>query len=909
MSFLDKLFGNTSDRTLKKIMPLQQKVLDLQSRYEAMSDPELRDMTQKFKDRLASGETLDDILPEAFAVCREASWRVLEMRHFPVQILGGIVLHKGMIAEMKTGEGKTLVETLPAYLNALTGEGVHIVTVNDYLAKRDSEWMGKIYNYLGLTVGLIVPGMTPEERQRAYNADITYGTNNEMGFDYLRDNMVADIRSKVQRGHIYAIVDEVDSILIDEARTPLIISGRGDKSTDLYRKADDFARTLVKETVTEHDNKTEMESSTADYIVDEKAHSCSLTQRGIEKAQRHFGIENLSDPENMTLAHHIDQAIRAHGIMKRDVDYVVKDGEVIIVDEFTGRLMIGRRYSNGLHQAIEAKERVHVARENRTLATITFQNYFRMYKKLSGMTGTAMTEKDEFREIYNLDVVAIPTNAPVVRVDWDDVVYKNLNAKYKAVIEQVLECNSKGQPVLVGTVSIDKSERLSSLLSRRGIKHNVLNAKNHEQEAYIIAQAGTLGAVTIATNMAGRGTDIMLGGNAEYLAKDHLAKDGMSDEDILAATSYFYTEDEEILANRKRYRDLLVEYNAKIAPEAEAVKNAGGLFIIGTERHESRRIDDQLRGRSGRQGDPGESRFYLALDDDLMRLFGGERINALMETLNVEDDIPIENRILTSVIESAQKKVEGRNFAIRKSVLSYDDVMNQQRETIYSERDVVLRGENVRKNIDTMILESIREKVYLYLPFENDSEHGWNLSGLRDHYLGWLTEPTDLRYTPEQLGTVTRDDVVDVLNQKAQDILARKESEIGSDMMRLLERFSLLSSVDQNWMEHIDNMDELRKSIHLRSYAQHDPVIEYRREGYAMFDEMVEAIREQTARKVLTTTIIPKKEVEENIEDAAQAGGPSPSAPVKKKKIGRNDPCPCGSGKKYKNCHGRNASR
>ena len=909
MSFLDKLFGNTSDRTLKKIMPLQQKVLDLQSRYEAMSDPELRDMTQKFKDRLASGETLDDILPEAFAVCREASWRVLEMRHFPVQILGGIVLHKGMIAEMKTGEGKTLVETLPAYLNALTGEGVHIVTVNDYLAKRDSEWMGKIYNYLGLTVGLIVPGMTPEERQRAYNADITYGTNNEMGFDYLRDNMVADIRSKVQRGHIYAIVDEVDSILIDEARTPLIISGRGDKSTDLYRKADDFARTLVKETVTEHDNKTEMESSTADYIVDEKAHSCSLTQRGIEKAQRHFGIENLSDPENMTHAHHIDQAIRAHGIMKRDVDYVVKDGEVIIVDEFTGRLMIGRRYSNGLHQAIEAKERVHVARENRTLATITFQNYFRMYKKLSGMTGTAMTEKDEFREIYNLDVVAIPTNAPVVRVDWDDVVYKNLNAKYKAVIEQVLECNSKGQPVLVGTVSIDKSERLSSLLSRRGIKHNVLNAKNHEQEAYIIAQAGTLGAVTIATNMAGRGTDIMLGGNAEYLAKDHLAKDGMSDEDILAATSYFYTEDEEILANRKRYRDLLVEYNAKIAPEAEAVKNAGGLFIIGTERHESRRIDDQLRGRSGRQGDPGESRFYLALDDDLMRLFGGERINALMETLNVEDDIPIENRILTSVIESAQKKVEGRNFAIRKSVLSYDDVMNQQRETIYSERDVVLRGENVRKNIDTMILESIREKVYLYLPFENDSEHGWNLSGLRDHYLGWLTEPTDLRYTPEQLGTVTRDDVVDVLNQKAQDILARKESEIGSDMMRLLERFSLLSSVDQNWMEHIDNMDELRKSIHLRSYAQHDPVIEYRREGYAMFDEMVEAIREQTARKVLTTTISPKKEVEENIEDAAQAGGPSPSAPVKKKKIGRNDPCPCGSGKKYKNCHGRNASR
>ncbi len=908
MSFLDKLFGNSSDRTLKKITPIQQKVLSLQAKYEAMSEQELRGVTELLKGRLAAGETLDDILPDAFAACREASWRVLEMRHFPVQILGGIVLHKGMIAEMKTGEGKTLVETLPAYLNALTGEGVHIVTVNDYLAKRDSEWMGKIYNYLGLTVGLILPGMSPEDRQIAYNADITYGTNNEMGFDYLRDNMVADIRSKVQRGHVYAIVDEVDSILIDEARTPLIISGRGDKSTDLYRKADDFARTLVKEVVTEHDDKTEMESSTADYIVDEKAHSCSLTQRGIEKAQRHFQISNLSDPENMTLAHHIDQAIRAHGIMKRDVDYVVKDGEVIIVDEFTGRLMIGRRYSNGLHQAIEAKERVHVARENRTLATITFQNYFRMYKKLSGMTGTAMTEKDEFQEIYNLDVVAIPTNAPVIRKDWDDVVYKNLNAKYKAVIDQIIECNKKGQPVLVGTVSIDKSERLSSLLSRRGIKHNVLNAKNHEQEAFIIAQAGKLGAVTIATNMAGRGTDIMLGGNAEYMAKDHMAKDGLTDEEILAATSYYYTDDAAVLANRERYRSLLVDYAGKIAPEADAVREAGGLFIIGTERHESRRIDDQLRGRSGRQGDPGESRFYLALDDDLMRLFGGERINALMETLNVEDDIPIENKILTSVIESAQKRVEGRNFAIRKSVLSYDDVMNQQRETIYSERDVVLRGENVRKNIDTMILDSIRENVYLYLPFENDTEHNWNISGLRDHYLGWLTDPTDLRFSQDQLSGMTRDDVVDVLNNKAQAILEKKEAEIGSDMMRLLERFSLLSSVDQNWMEHIDNMDELRKSIHLRSYAQHDPVIEYRREGYAMFDEMVEAIREQTARKVLTTTIVPKKQVEENIEDAAQAGGPS-STTVKKKKIGRNDPCPCGSGKKYKNCHGRNVSK
>jgi len=908
MALLEKIFGNSSDRALKKIMPIQKKVLDLQPEYEKMSDDELRGMTAVFRDRLAAGETLDDILPEAFAVCREASWRVLEMRPFPVQVLGGIVLHKGMIAEMKTGEGKTLVSTLPAYLNALTGEGVHIVTVNDYLAKRDSEWMGKVYSYLGLTVGLIAPGMSPADRQAAYGSDITYGTNNEMGFDYLRDNMVADIRSKVQRGHKFAIVDEVDSILIDEARTPLIISGRGDKSTDLYRKADDFARTLTKEVVTEHDDKTEMESSTADYIVDEKAHSCSLTQRGIEKAQRHFGIGNLSDPEHMTLAHHIDQAIRAHGIMKRDVDYVVKDGEVIIVDEFTGRLMIGRRYSNGLHQAIEAKEHVHVARENRTLATITFQNYFRMYSKLSGMTGTAMTEKDEFQEIYGLDVVAIPTNAPVIRKDWDDAVYKDVNAKYRAVIDQIVECNSKGQPVLIGTVSIDKSEQLSKLLSRRGVKHNVLNAKNHEKEALIVAQAGKFGAVTIATNMAGRGTDIMLGGNAEFMAKDHMSKEGYDEEQISAATSYFYTEDEEILKNRAEYRNLLSRFSAEIAPEADMVRKAGGLFIIGTERHESRRIDDQLRGRSGRQGDPGESRFYLALDDDLMRLFGGERVNSLMETLNVEDDVPIESKILTAVIESAQKRVEGRNFAIRKNVLSFDDVMNQQRETIYSERDVVLRGEDVRKNIDSMIMESISNNVYTYLPDDSGADGQWNIAGLRDHYLGWLTVPTDLRYTEDQLSEITRDDIVNTLYDKAQAILTQKEQQIGSDMMRLLERFSLLSSVDQNWMEHIDNMDELRKSIHLRSYAQHDPVVEYRREGYAMFDEMVDAIREQTARKVLTSTIVPKKQTEENIEDAAKAGGPAlPEGGKKKKKIGRNDPCPCGSGKKYKNCHGRNA--
>ena len=903
MSLIDKLFGTNSDRILKKCEPIKRAVLDLEGKMQGLSDEELRQMTDTFKQRYQAGETLDDLLPEAFAVCREASYRVLGMKHFPVQVLGGIVLHKGQIAEMKTGEGKTLVATLPCYLNALTGEGVHVVTVNDYLAKRDSEWMGRVYNFLGLTVGLIVNGMNSQERQAAYNADITYGTNNEIGFDYLRDNMVGDMANKVQRGHAFAIVDEVDSILIDEARTPLIISGRGDKSTDLYQKADDFARSLKKEVITEHDDKTELDSDDADYIVDEKAKSCSLTERGIKKAERHFGVQNLADPENMTLSHHIDQAIRAHGLMHRDTDYIVKDGEVIIVDEFTGRLMIGRRYSNGLHQAIEAKEKVHVANENRTLATITFQNYFRMYKKLAGMTGTAMTEKEEFNEIYGLDVVSIPTNKPVIRVDYEDVVYKNQQAKFRAIVDQVVECHQTGQPVLVGTVSIEKSELLSKMVKNKGIPHHVLNAKNHEKEALIVAQAGKLGAVTIATNMAGRGTDIMLGGNAEFLAKQQMEKDGYTEEQINDATAYFHTENEEILRLRTLYKDWLNHFNEQIAPEAELVRQAGGLFIIGTERHESRRIDDQLRGRSGRQGDPGASRFFLALDDDLMRLFGGDRVTSMMDLLNVEEDMPIENKMLTNVIESAQKKVEGRNFSIRRNVLNYDDVMNHQRETIYSQRDMVLRGENVRSQIDQMILESIQENVAVYLSGNDPTE--WNITGLRDHYLGWLTTPQDLRYTKNDLSNLTPEDVIDFLNDRAQHILKDKEDRIGPEMMRLVERFSLLSSVDQNWMEHIDNMDELRKSIHLRAYAQHDPIVEYRREGYAMFDEMVDTIREQTAKRVLISTIVPSKQTETNEKEAAQAGG-STNEPMKKKKIGRNDPCPCGSGKKYKHCHGKN---
>lgn len=909
---MEKIFGSASSKALKKLTPISKLVLELEEKYTALSDDELRAVTPALKARLAAGETLDDILPDAFAACREASWRVLDMKHFPVQIIGALVLHNGMIAEMKTGEGKTLVATLPAYLNALTGEGVHIVTVNDYLARRDSEWMGKVYNFLGMSVGLIVAGIDGETRKKAYNADITYGTNNEFGFDYLRDNMVTQISQKSQRGHAYAIVDEVDSILIDEARTPLIISGAGERSTDLYKRADQFAKTLRMTKVTETDDKTELEELSGDVVIDEKAKSCSLTQNGIEKAQKFFSISNLSDPENMTLSHHINQAIRANGIMKLDVDYVVKDGEVIIVDEFTGRLMIGRRYNEGLHQAIEAKENVHVARESKTLATITFQNYFRMYKKLSGMTGTALTEADEFLEIYGLDVVEVPTNKPMVRMDQDDSVYKTEAGKLRAVVDQVVECHKKGQPVLVGTISIEKSELLSKMIARRGIKHEVLNAKFHEKEAAIVAQAGKPGAVTIATNMAGRGTDIMLGGNAEYMAKNDMHKRGCSDEEIAAATSYYSTDDESILALREEFKQLNERYRNETAPNATEVTDSGGLFIIGTERHESRRIDNQLRGRSGRQGDPGESRFYLSLEDDLMRLFGGERLALVMDSLKVDEDTPIENKMLTGVIESSQKKVEGRNFGIRKNVLNYDDVMNRQRETIYGQRDMVLEGANLRERILEMIDESISNNVALFLGDAEDNRD-WNLQGLRSHYLGWLTTERDLRYNDEQLSKMNQQDVIEDLIFKAHTKYDEKESRLGSDNMRLLERLVMLRVVDTKWMNHIDDMDELRKSIHLRSYAQKNPVVEYRIEGYNMFDEMVEAIREDTAKLMLTAELVmAQKEAAKTTEGAAAIGSDGteqkrPERKSAKDKVGRNDPCPCGSGLKYKKCCGKDA--
>ncbi len=908
MGIVDKLFGTPSGKALKKFAPMVTKVLELEEKYSAMSEDELRLMTTKLKERLKNGETLDDILPDAFATCREASWRVLSMRHFPVQIMGGIVLHNGMISEMKTGEGKTLVATLPAYLNALSEEGVHIVTVNDYLARRDSEWMGKLYSYLGLSVGLIVSGMEAADKKIAYDADITYGTNNEFGFDYLRDNMVITKEKKVQRGHAFSIVDEVDSILIDEARTPLIISGAGDKSTDLYKRADSFAKTLKMKKVAEHDDKTELEDIEGDYIVDEKAKNCSLTKSGIEKAQRYFGVENLADPDNMTLSHHINQAIKAHGIMTRDIDYVVREGEVIIVDEFTGRLMIGRRYNEGLHQAIEAKENVHVARESKTLATITFQNYFRMYKKLSGMTGTALTEADEFSEIYGLDVVEVPTNKPMIRLDRDDVIYTTEDGKFRAVIEQVVECHEKGQPVLVGTISIEKSEKLSKLLSRRGIKHEVLNAKHHEKEASIVAQAGKYGAVTIATNMAGRGTDIMLGGNVDFLAKTELAKRGRTDEEIGLATSYFETDDDNILSLRKEYNDCVAKHRDEISEGAKKVCEAGGLFIIGTERHESRRIDNQLRGRSGRQGDPGESRFYLSLDDDLMRLFGGERLTMIMDSLHVDDDMPIQNRMLTGVIESSQKKVEGRNFSIRKNVLNFDDVMNHQRETIYSQRDMVLDGVNIKSKILEMLDESIDSSVVTFLS-DVDDKADWNIDGLRNHYLGWLTTDTDLRIPKSELKKYSKDDIANILRDKAHTKYEEKEKRLGSDNMRILERLVLLRVVDNKWMSHIDDMDELRKSIHLRQYAQKNPVVEYRIEGYNMFDDMIVAIREDTARLMLTAELVSAAvNAKKTAEGAANVGGDGTDKkqPQRKKgKIGPNDPCPCGSGKKYKKCCGK----
>ena len=908
MNILASLFGNYSKRELKKVEPITKKVLELDGKYSAMADEELKGQTQVLKDRLAKGETLDDILPDAFAVCREAAWRVLEMKHFPVQITGGIVLHQGRISEMKTGEGKTLVATLPAYLNALSGKGVHIVTVNDYLARRDSEWMGKVYKYLGLSVGLIVHGLSNDERRAAYAADITYGTNNEMGFDYLRDNMVVQLQNKVQRGHNFAIVDEVDSILIDEARTPLIISGQGEKSTDLYERADKFARTLRMTKIKEVDTKEDIdEKYDGDYIVDEKAKTATLTPEGVKKAEKYFNVENLSDMENNTLLHHINQAIKAHGIMHLDVDYVVKDGEVIIVDEFTGRLMFGRRYNEGLHQAIEAKEGVKVEHESKTLATITFQNYFRLYTKLSGMTGTALTEQDEFNSIYNLDIIEIPTNKPLARIDEHDWVFKTEQAKFNAVINEIIAAHEKGQPVLVGTISIEKSEMLSKLLSRRGIKHEVLNAKYHEKEAQIIAQAGKFGAVTIATNMAGRGTDIMLGGNAEYLAKSDMRKAGFDEEQIDNATSYYETDDEEILSLRKTFADLLEKHKAEIAPEAEKVRAAGGLYIIGTERHDSRRIDNQLRGRAGRQGDPGRSRFFLSMEDDLMRLFGGDKLGNMSM---FPDDEPIESKMLTNVIENAQQKVESRNFAARKSTLEFDDVMNQQRNKIYSQRDQVLNGENLKESVQKMIKDTIHGQCALYL---NDPKvhDNWNVKGLRDHFLGWLTKPDDFEFTPEQLAEATPDSIADTLYERACEIYESKEAEYGSDVMRELERVILLRCVDTHWMDHIDAMDELRNGIHLRAYAQHDPIVEFRNESYDMFNAMSEAICEDTAKLILTVRI--RREEDVKREQVAKVTSESSGGDVKgrtvvktkSQKVGRNDPCPCGSGKKYKKCCGR----
>lgn len=910
MGLISALFGSYSKRELKRIEPIKDQVLALEEKYKAMSEKELKAQTAVLKGRLADGETLDDILPDAFAVCREASDRVLNMRHFPVQIIGGIVLHQGRISEMRTGEGKTLVATLPAYLNALEGKGVHIVTVNDYLAKRDSEWMGKVYRYLGLTVGLIVHGLNNDQRRAAYNCDITYGTNNELGFDYLRDNMVIYKEQKVQRDFRYAIVDEVDSILIDEARTPLIISGQGDKSTELYTVANNFAKTLKVYRVAELDDKVDNDEGVdADYIVDEKAKTATLTPSGVKKAEAFFNIDNLMDADNMTIQHHVNQAIKAHGIMKRDIDYVVKDGEVLIVDEFTGRLMLGRRYNEGLHQAIEAKEGVRVERESKTLATITFQNFFRLYDKLAGMTGTALTEESEFREIYKLDVIEIPTNMPVMRKDWEDSVYKTEKAKFSAVIDQIIACHEKGQPVLVGTISIEKSELLASMLKQRGIKHAVLNAKYHEKEAEIIAQAGKKGAVTIATNMAGRGTDIMLGGNAEYLAKAEMRKLGYTDELINESTAFGETDNEEILEARAKFKELNAKHKEEIKAEAQEVCEAGGLFIIGTERHDSRRIDNQLRGRAGRQGDPGESRFYLSLEDDLMRLFGGERIQNLMNSLGIEEDQPIENKILTNSIESAQRKVEGRNFGIRKNVLQFDDVMNKQRELIYGQRNKVLDGENLKDYIMNMLRDSITDTVGVYLN-DTDDHDSWNIKGLRDHFLGYITDEDDLDFEGQDLGMVEKSDITKDLVDKATKIYEEREEKFGSEIMRELERVVLLRNVDSKWMDHIDAMEELRQGISLRSYGQRDPVVEYRIEGFDMFDEMIASIREDTIKMMLTVQIRTEEEPQREqvakptVESRGDGNRSIKKMPVRKQKIGDNEPCPCGSGKKYKKCCG-----
>ena len=912
MGLFTKIFGTYSDHELKKIYPIADQIEALEEEYKALTDAQLQAKTAEFKARLQNGETTDDILPEAFAAVREAADRVLGMRPYRVQLIGGIVLHQGRIAEMKTGEGKTLVATLPAYLNALTGEGVHIVTVNDYLAKRDSEWMGKVHRFLGLTVGLIIHDMTKAERQAAYAADITYGTNNEMGFDYLRDNMALYASEQVQRGHHFAIVDEVDSILIDEARTPLIISGMGEKSTQLYDMAEQFAARLKKYVVAETDDKAEEATDIdADYIVDEKAKTATLTARGVAKAEEFFSLENLSDPENSTIAHHINQAIKAHGVMKRDVDYVLKDGEIIIVDEFTGRLMFGRRYSEGLHQAIEAKEHVSVQRESKTLATITFQNYFRLYQKLSGMTGTALTEEEEFSTIYKLDIVEIPTNRPVIRIDNEDAVYKTQNGKYRAVIRQIKECHEKGQPVLVGTVSIEKNELLGKLLTREGIKHNLLNAKNHEKEAEIVAQAGKFGAVTVATNMAGRGTDIMLGGNAEYMAKNDLRKAGMSDELIAEATGYAETDDEEILNARKLFAEKLAEHKAEIAGEADRVRQAGGLFIIGTERHDSRRIDNQLRGRAGRQGDPGETRFYISLEDDLMRLFGGDRVTNMMERLNIDEDTPIEQKILSRAIEQAQTTVESRNFQARKSVLEYDDVMNKQREIIYSQRKQVLDGLDVKNIIMNMMNTSISHLVAEHFAGEAHID-AVRCRELLRNVEGLYFPKFTVRFTDEELKEKTAEDITDAFTSAAAAYYEQKEQEFTSPVMREVERVVLLRVVDEYWMDHIDAMADLRQGIRLRAYAQTDPVIAYKKESLDMFEEMISAIQSETVRRLYSVRL--KKDEEIKRERVAKATGESVGGdgtvkkqPRRVQKIGRNDPCPCGSGKKYKNCCGRNA--
>ena len=911
MGILTSIFGSYSAKELARIEPIKKQVLALEEEYKALSDAELKEKTFEFKERLADGtDTLDTLLPEALATVREAGDRVLGKRAFEVQIIGAIVLHQGRIAEMKTGEGKTLVACLAAYANALSGKGVHVVTVNDYLAKTQSEEMGKVHRFLGLTVGCILHGLTNAQRREAYNCDITYGTNNEFGFDYLRDNMVTYKKDMVQRDPNFAIVDEVDSILIDEARTPLIISGQGDKSTDLYKRADVFAKGLKSVTVVEIDDKVDQEdvSEDADYIIDEKAKTATITRQGMEKAEKYFGVDNLMAQENMTLLHHINQALRANGIMRNDIDYIVEDGEVVIIDEFTGRKMLGRRFNDGLHQAIEAKEGVEVQKESKTLATITFQNYFRLYQKLSGMTGTAMTEEDEFKEIYKLDVIAVPTNRPVIRIDHPDQVYRSEKGKFQCIIDQIVECHEKGQPVLVGTISIEKSEMLSQLLKRRGIKHEVLNAKYHAKEAEIVAQAGKLGAVTIATNMAGRGTDIILGGNAEFSARAALRKLEKYDEEVINEASGFAdTTDETMLEARAEYRKLYDKYDAQVKEAAVAVREAGGLFIIGTERHESRRIDNQLRGRSGRQGDPGESRFFLSIEDDLMRIFGGDRMETLMRSLDVEETQPIESRFLSKIIASSQKKVEGRNFSIRKNTLNYDDVMNAQREIIYKQRRQVLDGEDLHESILSMMDELVDAIVPQYLG-EESVQDDWNLVGLRDYFLGWAIEQGDLVYSEEEMPGKTRSDIITDLKTKIRAKYAAKEEQYGEQIIRELERVVMLKVVDTKWMAHIDDMQELKRGISLRSYGQKNPVVEYRYEGFDMFDAMIESIREDTVRMLLTIQVqgVQPPQREQLAKPYEPNAGSPEAKSAKERKIGPNDPCPCGSGKKYKLCCGLN---